>query len=154
MNARIVVTILLVSFAVGCGESGPNDALPYAMVGGGSSQVGYGGGGYGDGYGGSSDPYASTPSTAADSDCDESTPTYGEVTVFAKCVGCHSSAKTGADRKSAPVDVNFNSKEAADEVAERAAGMVRAGAMPPRSTGVVLTVWEKEQLYAWAECAM
>lgn len=129
MNPRIVSTTLLVLSALGCASTGPDDTLPYAMAGGETSLI-------------------------ADSECDESTPTYGEVAAFSKCVGCHSSAKTGAARKSAPADVNFDSKAAADEVAEDAAAMVRAGAMPPRSTGAVLSDAEKQQLYTWAECAM
>jgi uncharacterized membrane protein len=96
------------------------------------------------------DGYGNQEPEPAD-ECVDSPP-FERVTAFDKCVNCHSSAKSGPDRKAAPASVNFDTAAAADTAAEDAAGMVRSGAMPPRASGLVLTDLEKQQLYAWASC--
>ena len=111
------------------------------------------------GCGGDAEPSDPSAYTGADASSDPEpsgacvdSPPFEEVSAFSKCANCHSSRKAGADRKSAPPSVNFDTAAGADAVSESAVGMVRSGAMPPRASGVVLTELEKEQLYAWASC--
>ena len=87
-------------------------------------------------------------------DCNGTPPSYAQVTALTKCATCHSSTKTGAQRASAPADVNFDSEAAADAKAEEAASEVNKGDMPPRASGMTLTDAEKQQLYDWALCRM
>jgi hypothetical protein len=147
MINRLTFTALLVWLAVGCGDAGP--VAPYASEGGGAYEVSGSGGDYGgDGSGASS-----IPAAPADADCVD-TPTYEEVAAFNTCVRCHDSTKAGVDRKSAPVNVNFNTEADADAHSLQAVSMVMKGAMPPPSTGLKLSDAEKQQLYTWAMCKM
>ena len=90
--------------------------------------------------------------TPEDVDCSGTIPTYADVTALQKCATCHSSQKTGADRRSAPPSVNFDTEAAANMHAQAAATEVNEGAMPPSGSGVTLTADEKQALYKWAEC--
>jgi len=127
MHLRIACALCAVWAAFGCTE----DVEPYAPQ------------PYADG---SADPQPEPADECVDS------PPFAEVTAFAKCATCHDATKSGADRKSAPPRVNFDTAAGADAAAEGAVGMVRSGAMPPRASGLVLTDSEKQQLYAWASC--
>ena len=137
MVTRIACAALILGVTA-CAETRPDEHVPYNALGGGGGNIGAGTGG---------DP-------GYDPECDESMPTYDQVTVFAKCMNCHSSSKMTAERKGAPAEVNFDTKSAADASANRAAAMVKSGAMPPRSTGLILTDMERQKLFAWAKCAM
>jgi hypothetical protein len=147
MITRLICTTFLVSLAVGCGDGG--SVAPYASEGGGYYDVSGSGGDYG-GYGSGG---SSIPAAPADADCVD-TPTYEEVAAFNLCVRCHDSTKAGVDRKSAPINVNFNTEAEADAHSLQAVSMVMKGAMPPPSTGLKLTDAEKQQLYTWAMCKM
>lgn len=81
-------------------------------------------------------------------------PSYEELAAFNMCVACHSSARIGADRHSAPTGVNFDTEASAVQSASLAVKMVMAGAMPPNSTGLRMSDVDKQELYAWAKCNM
>jgi len=86
-------------------------------------------------------------------DCEvEPIPSFADVAIFAKCLGCHSTMVTGDARNEAPPDVNFDDYASAVGMAERAALYVFHGVMPPVTTGITVTGDEKEQLYLWALC--
>lgn len=97
-------------------------------------------------------PYTDGSTEPEPGDACVDSPAFAEVSAFSKCVSCHASTKAGPDRKAAPASVNFDTAAAADQAAEDAVGMVRSGAMPPRTSGLTLTDSEKQQLYAWASC--
>lgn len=92
----------------------------------------------------------------------ETVPTYAQVTLFhTTCVNCHSSTKTGDDRKGmgaekAPSDVNFDTYAAAKTSAILAAEELyedARGAMPPEDSGLpVATDAEKKEVLVWAKC--
>ena len=87
-----------------------------------------------------------------DVDCSGTIPKYEDVAALDKCTTCHSSELSGDARKSAALDVNFDTKAAAEAKAEKAAEEVNEGAMPPSGSGVTLSAAEKEDLYKWALC--
>jgi uncharacterized membrane protein len=76
-------------------------------------------------------------------------PTFSEVTIWNRCLGCHSTVITGADRTGAPTNVNFDMYADAVASAEEAAREVHSGRMPKGDTA---TAAEKESLYRWALC--
>jgi len=92
----------------------------------------------------------------------ETVPTYAQVTLFhTTCVNCHSSTKTGNDRKgmgaeAAPTTINFDTYAAAKAAAIPAAQELyedERGAMPPEDSGLpVATDAEKNQVLVWAKC--
>ena len=92
----------------------------------------------------------------------ETVPTYAQVTLFhTTCVNCHSSTKTGDQRKgegaeAAPVTVNFDTYQAAKTSAIPAAQELyedERGAMPPEDSNLpVATETEKKQVLVWAKC--
>jgi uncharacterized membrane protein len=89
--------------------------------------------------------------TAPVVDCTKVTPPmFAGVTAFQVCTMCHSSALTGAARKDAPSDVNYDTYTAAKAKATEAAEQVSAGRMPPSPHS--LTEDQKKALYAWASC--
>jgi uncharacterized membrane protein len=83
-----------------------------------------------------------------------SVPTFAQVSVFTStCNSCHSSTKTGADRKNAPVDINFDDYASAKAHANTAQSEVAGGDMPPATyTGPKPTEAQKTELYTWAQC--
>ena len=85
-------------------------------------------------------------------DCNQAIPSFGEVQIFAKCLGCHATEVTGSARQGAPPSANLDDYDSAAAVAERAALYVFHGIMPPPVTGITVTEAEKEQLYLWALC--
>jgi hypothetical protein len=147
-TTRIAGVSVIVFAAVGCAAGGggavaqPSD--PYSI----STGYDSGGGGYPP-YAG---PAAKAMTTPEEMDCALTAPTYQQVSAFGKCVACHASSKTGAERKSAPPAVNFDTQAAAEANAQAAVSMVRAAAMPPAGSGLTLTEAEKGALYAWAMC--
>lgn len=66
----------------------------------------------------------------------------------ANCIGCHAAYREGAERNGAPVDVNFDTYEGAEESGERANTRVQAGSMPPPGP---LSAEDKETFQAWAD---
>ncbi len=92
----------------------------------------------------------------------ETVPKFADVTIFSKtCVTCHSSTKTGAERKGmgmeeAPSDINFDTYAAAKASAMKAADELfedARGAMPPEDSGLaVATEAEKHAVLVWAKC--
>ena len=90
--------------------------------------------------------------TLPDVDCTGTVPAFEDVTALTKCAMCHSSKLSGASRKSAPADINFDTKAAADAHAEKAASEVNGGSMPPAGSGITLSNDEKQALYKWALC--
>ncbi|HKP61006.1 MAG TPA: hypothetical protein VJV78_29955 [Polyangiales bacterium] len=137
MSTRLVCTTLLALVAFACAPE-PNNSAPYS-----------GGGGE---YGGYGDTAA--PLTPANDDCAGNIPTFTQVSAFAKCAHCHASTRVGAERNGAPASVNFDSAAAADASGDAAVNLVRAGAMPPPSSGLSLSQAEREQLYEWVMCRM
>jgi uncharacterized membrane protein len=99
---------------------------------------------------GSGDSYLQMP----EPECGAAAPTFAQVGAFQKCVMCHASTKAGADRRGAPMSVNFDTAAGADAVADRAVLMVKGGAMPPAASGLALSDTEKQQLYEWVMCRM
>lgn len=86
-------------------------------------------------------------------DCNQTIPKYSQVAIWPQCVSCHSSQRSGADRKDAPADINFDTYAAAKAAAEEAVGEVNEAAMPPdppESTNVTNEM--RTQLYLWALC--
>lgn len=92
----------------------------------------------------------------------ETVPTFAQVTIFQKtCVTCHSSTKSGDDRKgmgaeAAPMDVNFDVYATAKANAIKAAEELYEddrGAMPPEDSGLdPATAAEKKEVLVWAKC--
>ena len=97
---------------------------------------------------------ASDPLLPDNVDCATTAPTFAEVTAFAKCVVCHASTKSAAQRQRAPTEINFDTEAAAQVYADKAVSEVMKGDMPPRASGLTLTEPEKQQLYSWAMCPM
>ena len=137
MSTRLACLTLLALVGFACAPE-PNDSAPYS-----------GGGGE---YGGYGDTGASL--TPANDDCAGDIPTFQQVSAFTKCAHCHASTKVGAERNGAPPSVNFDNAAAADTHGEEAVSLVRAGAMPPPSSGLSLSQAEKEQVYEWVMCRM
>ncbi len=85
-------------------------------------------------------------------DCTQVTvPKYTDMTAWARCTNCHSSALTGAARVGAPGDINFDSYDHAVMDADRALSEVESGAMPPAGSPS-LSAAEKDQIVNWASC--
>lgn len=83
-------------------------------------------------------------------DCQAITvPKYTEMTAWAKCTSCHSTAVSGPGRAGAPTDINFDKYDDAVMDADRAKSEVEMGAMPP---GGGLSADEKTQIVDWASC--
>jgi uncharacterized membrane protein len=140
MSMRLACSTLVALGSLACAEPSPNTSVPYSS---------------GDGdYGGSGYAGTITPAAPANMDCVGAIPTFDQVTAFAKCASCHASTKLGADRHAAPASVNFDSAAAADAHGDQAVNLVKAGVMPPPSSGLSLSQAEKEQLYEWVMCRM
>lgn len=91
-------------------------------------------------------------SGASSVDCTQvHTPKYSEMTAWARCTTCHSSAVTGASRAGAPPDINFDKYDDAVADADRALSEVEEGAMPPAGNPG-LSAAEKDQIIHWASC--
>lgn len=133
--SRLAYTTLFALLGFACAEPSPNSSGPYSS----------GGGNYG---------RTMAPVKPANQDCAGDIPTFAQVSAFAKCASCHASTKLGADRHAAPSTINFDSAAAADAYGDLAVDLVKAGIMPPPSSGVSLTQAEKEQLYEWVMCRM
>jgi uncharacterized membrane protein len=149
MTTRLICLTLLAWTTFGCSDDYGSDAAPAAQSGGYDS---YGGGGYGETT--PAPAPAAAPAAAAHPDCAGRIPAYEDVAAFDKCVMCHDSMKAAGERKSAPINVNFDTQSAAESHALQAVSMVKAGAMPPAPSGLTLTDAEKQQLYTWAMCSM
>jgi uncharacterized membrane protein len=132
MFTRLACTTLLALVGFACAPPDPNASGPYSSE-----------------YDG-----ASKPLTPANEDCAGDIPTFEQITAFDKCANCHASTKLGADRHGAPASVNFDSATAAEAHGEAAVSLVRAGVMPPPTSGFSLTQAEKEQVYEWVMCRM
>ncbi|HET6582929.1 MAG TPA: hypothetical protein VFG69_05775 [Nannocystaceae bacterium] len=86
-------------------------------------------------------------------DCDgDDVPGYADVDIFATCTMCHSSTLSGPDRNGALVTVNFDTYAAAMASAAKALDRVRAGAMPPPSSGLSVTEAQADELERWVLC--
>jgi hypothetical protein len=144
-GAALLGLALCMAAASACGDDAPGDDDADAATAG----VGAAGGagtdaGNAAGTGGDDGPSA---------DCEAGTiPSFADVAIFAKCLGCHSTEVTGDARNEAPPDVNFDDYASAVGMAERAAQYVFHGIMPPVTTDITVTDPEKEQLYLWALC--
>jgi hypothetical protein len=85
-------------------------------------------------------------------DCEAITvPTYGELDIIAVCTGCHSSTLSGGARLGAPVDVNYDTYDAAASSGLDGAEEVFRGRMPP---GGGIADAEKEAFNQWVQCGM
>ena len=81
-------------------------------------------------------------------------PKFSQVTIWNKCLPCHSSTKTtAADRMDAAMGVNFDQYESAKANGELARDWVMAGLMPP-SPMAPANEAEKASLQAWVACGM
>ncbi|HET6338086.1 MAG TPA: hypothetical protein VFG30_32915 [Polyangiales bacterium] len=147
MTTRLICMTLLALTAFGCSDDYGSTSDPAAQP---IGYDGYNGGGYGE----TTPAPSPTPTAPANPDCAGSIPAYEDVAAFDKCVMCHDSMKAAGQRKSAPINVNFDTQVAADSHALQAVSMVKAGVMPPVSSGLTLTDAEKQQLYTWAMCSM
>jgi uncharacterized membrane protein len=87
-------------------------------------------------------------------DCNGTPPTFEQVTAFTRCVACHDSKKTGAQRMKAPANINFDTQTASEASANKAVSEVMKGDMPPRDSGLSLTEADTQQFYEWAMCSM
>jgi hypothetical protein len=136
---------MLVASATACtgDDDGGDDGSDAATAGGQAGSAGHDAGDTA-GRGGDDGPSADCKAGAI--------PSFTEVAVFAKCLGCHSTRVTGDERAEAPPDVNFDDYASAVAMAERAAQYVFRGIMPPVTAGVAVTDTEKQQLYLWALC--
>lgn len=80
-------------------------------------------------------------------------PTFAQVEGFAQvCTQCHSSTKSGADRKKAPNAINFDDYASAQAHARQAAIEVNSGSMPPKGADATLTEAQKTTLFEWSMC--
>jgi hypothetical protein len=147
MTTRLTcLTLLLALVGIGCSDDyGTGSPLPSS-----DGYDSYGGGGYGE----STPAPAPVPAPTANADCAGQVPAYEDVAAFDKCVMCHDSMKAVAQRKAAPLNVNFDTQAGAESHAMQAVNMVKAGVMPPIPSGLTLTEAEKQQLYTWAMCSM
>jgi len=83
-------------------------------------------------------------------DCNTVTvPKFADMTAWAKCTTCHSSALTATSRNGATPGINFDTFAAAMASAQTAMDEVEEGSMPP---GGGLTADEKTQIINWASC--
>jgi len=73
----------------------------------------------------------------------------GRAVVQAQCVRCHSSQLSGADRQSAPEDLNFDDLGTVQEEAESMYGEAEEGAMPPEAP---LDSASLEAMRVWLAC--
>ena len=81
-------------------------------------------------------------------------PTFAQVTIWAKCVPCHSSTKTtAADRMDASFGVDYDKYESAKMSGATANLLVTTNMMPPPPMPPA-TDAEKASLKAWVECGM
>ena len=64
------------------------------------------------------------------------------------CASCHSSARSGVDRNSAPTGVDFDSRDGAVQSAEAANRRIQSGQMPPTAP---LNACEKRAFQGWVE---
>ncbi len=144
MTTRCIGLTLLAWLAIGCAGGGGPESPFY-----GGEHGDYGGGDYG---GGTSISPVTSPRVTPD--CVGDVPQYEDVVAFDKCVTCHDSMKGAGQRKSAPMNVNFDTESAAESHATQAVNMVKAGVMPPSPSGLTLSEPEKQQLYLWAMCGM
>jgi uncharacterized membrane protein len=79
-------------------------------------------------------------------------PTFSQVTIWQRCLPCHSSTKTTpADRMDALIGVDFDQYESAKANAATANEWVKFGLMPP-SPMPAPTDAEKASLQAWVDC--
>jgi hypothetical protein len=148
MTTRLTcLTLLLALVGFGCSDDYGTGTPPASA----DSYDSYGGGGYGEGT--PAPPPVTTPPPVANADC-VGAPVYEDVAAFDKCVMCHDSMKAAAQRKSAPININFDTQAAAESHAMQAVNIVKAGVMPPIPSGLTLTEVEKQQLYTWAMCSM
>jgi hypothetical protein len=132
------VLCLLFSATFGCGDDGaPDDAGTDAR----------------DAAADAGDASEEDAGAGPTADCDgEHVPSFAEVEIFDKCVGCHGSGVTGPARNAAPISANFDDHDSAAANAESAAQYVFIGFMPPPQTGISVSDAEKRQLYQWALC--
>lgn len=81
-------------------------------------------------------------------------PAYATVEpiVTAKCKTCHSRTKSGAARKAAPDDTNYDTYDQMSAVNAEAAKRVAAKEMPPANENTPLTAAEIEAFQQWSLC--
>jgi uncharacterized membrane protein len=79
--------------------------------------------------------------------------TYSQVTIWPKCITCHSSTITGDNRMDATPEVNFDSYDAAKMQGVLADTWVSAGLMPPAGHPQP-TDAEKASLRDWVDCGL
>jgi uncharacterized membrane protein len=82
-------------------------------------------------------------------------PSYAAVVepiVIAKCQTCHSRKKSGAARKAAPDDTNYDTYDQTFSIHQTAAQRVAAKEMPPASENTPLTDAEIETYTQWSYC--
>lgn len=151
MRTRLICLTLLALAGFGCSDDYGGGAGAGAQPGGNDS---YGGGGYGDPTPAPAVSPGQVIAPVANKDCVGVLPGYEDVAAFDKCVMCHDSMKAEGQRKSAPINVNFDTQAAAESHAMQAVNMVKAGVMPPIPSGLTLTDAEKQQLYTWAMCSL
>jgi len=92
-----------------------------------------------------------TTSSLSGTDCPETVPTYGELTIWPLCTVCHASSLSGSARQGAPANVNFDTYAAAARAASEAVVEVTAGRMPPPGQ-TQPTSDQTTALEQWAQC--
>jgi uncharacterized membrane protein len=95
---------------------------------------------------------ASIGSACGGPDCTD-VPKFADVKAFSKsCVECHSSELEGADRKSAPTGIDFDTYEGAKKNPEKSAEEIEEGEMPPSNAETQISDDEKAQAIKWLQC--
>ncbi|HEY6728545.1 MAG TPA: hypothetical protein VI197_31255 [Polyangiaceae bacterium] len=80
-------------------------------------------------------------------------PRFDQVDAISQvCTECHDSSLSGASRRNAPSNLNFDDYDIAHAHAERMATEVYWGNMPPSGSGLTLTPDQIDELFLWAMC--
>jgi cytochrome c553 len=80
-------------------------------------------------------------------------PAYADLTGLDTCAKCHGvGLMTAAERKAAPVAINFDDYASAVKYADKAVGELDEGAMPPANSNLTLSATEINDIKRWATC--
>jgi cytochrome c5 len=94
----------------------------------------------------------STSSSGAQTSACAHAPRYGDVTAFrTSCERCHASTLPASKREGAPLDVNFDSYDAAVAAGHASYSEVETGGMPPDEA---LSTADRLTIIDWIRCGM
>ena len=102
---------------------------------------------------GCGDDHADAGGGVPEIECPDDVPTFDQVTAFDDvCTKCHDSSLSKEERRNAPLNLNFDDYDIAQDNAEQIATEVYWGNMPPSASDLTLTIEQQYDLLAWALC--